>query len=180
MSKSAQTRIDLLHELGIHRIAHNSQEELLQHLQGTAALLQKWQASSELCDAALFHSIYGTEYFQTQAVDPTQRGRVIEVIGKKAEALVWLWCFGRRLSLPSDPELPARMQDRRDDSWIDLAPGQLQDLVNLWIADTLEQVRRMPGREVPSLRILYGFRQHALSAAVRALEEMMAEFSIPR
>ncbi|MHC5063991.1 MAG: DUF6817 domain-containing protein [Planctomycetota bacterium] len=176
MSDPAQDRLDLLRQFGIDRMAHNSQAELIKHLQGTATLLKNWGARPELCDAALFHSIYGTEYFTTQAVNLSSRDRVIEVIGEEAEALVWLWCFGRRLSLPSEAEAVPRMQDRRNETWIELAPGQLQDLVNLWIADTLEQLRRMPEREVPSLPILHKYRHLALPPAVQALEEMMAEF----
>jgi len=50
----------------------------------------------------------------------------------------------------------------------------------MWIADTLEQLRRMPEREVPTLAVLHGYRGQALPAAVTALDAMRREFDGPR
>ena len=92
-------RLAFLRAEGIDSVRHNSHEDLLPHLLGTSALLERWGARRAVVDAGLFHSVYGTEYFRTESVDATRRDAVREVIGEEAEAIVWLWCFGRRLTL---------------------------------------------------------------------------------
>jgi hypothetical protein len=121
----------------------------------------------------MFHSLYGTEYFSTATLDPARRDDVRAVIGAEAEALVWLWCFGRRTTLEASLEGRAepRIRDRRTEEWLPLAEQQLDDLVNLWIADTLEQLPRVAEREVSTARMLMRYRGRALLPAAAALEE---------
>ena len=56
-------RLELLRRLGFDRLEHDSHVPFLSHLLGTRRLLVEWGERPALCDAGLFHSAYGTEYF---------------------------------------------------------------------------------------------------------------------
>lgn len=173
MTSDEAYRETLLERIGLTAVRHNSNDDLVAHLRGTRDLLARWGARAVLCDAGLFHSAYGTEYFDDAALSDAYRREVLAVIGPEAERLVWLWCTGRRLTLPAEPDASPRIQDRRTGEWIALSQRELRDLVDLWIADTLEQLPRVPEREVPLLRVLHGYRHWAMPAALDALEETM-------
>ncbi|TDJ66316.1 MAG: hypothetical protein E2O39_16640 [Planctomycetota bacterium] len=167
-----RTHLTFLHEAGAAAVRHNSEADLLPHLLGTRDLLREWGARPALQDAGLFHSVYGTEFFVTATLPAARQAEVRAVIGAEAEALVRLWCFGRRYSLTASlaGETEPRMQDRRDEEWASLTEGQLEDLLNLWIADTLEQLHRVLEREVPIALELMRYRDRALPRARVALE----------
>jgi hypothetical protein len=61
MDAQLTRRIQFREAAGIGRMKH-SERGLLQHLLGTHALLGDWGARTALCDAGLFHSVYGTEH----------------------------------------------------------------------------------------------------------------------
>jgi hypothetical protein len=169
-------RLAFLRESGAVAVRHNSHEDLVPHLKGTRDLLRGWGAREALCDAGLFHSIYGTEYFTTATLGSDRRADVRAVIGAEAEELVWLWCFGRRTSLAENLERDGdyRIQDRRTQEWLPIEGQQFDDLVDLWIADTLEQLDRVREREVPVAKGLMRYRERALPAARAALERRVA------
>lgn len=54
-------------------------------------MLKAWGCESHVCDAGLFHSIYGTQIFKTQTVPYTERGRIRAHIGARAERLAYLF-----------------------------------------------------------------------------------------
>ena len=172
-------RIELLRRLGADRVRHNSNEDLMPHLLGTRRLLAAWGARPELCDAGMFHSIYGTEYFETETAPNSRGDEIRAVIGDEAEAIVELWCFGRRTTLAKNLESSEEpvLQDRRSGEWWTISRQQLADLVNLWIADTLEQFDRVQARELPIARALVPYRDFALPRARQALDEVLAQHS---
>jgi hypothetical protein len=169
-------RLAFLRSEGIDAVRHNSHEDLLPHLMGTSALLEGWGARRAVVDAGLFHSVYGTEYFQTESLDATRRDAVRAVIGDEAEALVWLWCFGRRLTLEGNLGRGDgfTIQERLEGTWVPIDARQYGDLVDLWVADTLEQFDRVRHREEPYAKILTAFRDRMLPAAREALEAKLA------
>ena len=175
-SDLSEQHLAFLRKIGAYDVRHNSHEQLLPHLRGTCELLRSWGARAELCDAGLFHSVYGTEFFATDTLQTSARAEIQEVIGEEAEALVWLWCFGRRHSLKGalTGETELRMQDRRTEEWLPITRQQLRDLVNLWIADALEQLHRVPDREIPIARELMNYREHALPLAGEALAQVLS------
>jgi hypothetical protein len=176
-TETNRVRIELLRRLGADQVRHNSNEDLLPHLIGTGRLLASWGARAALCDAGMFHSIYGTEYFATETAPASSREEIRAVIGDEAEAVVELWCFGRRTSLAKSLESRAEalIQDRRSGEWRTISRRQFEDLVNLWIADTLEQFDRVPARELPIARALVPYRDLALPRAREALDEVLAK-----
>jgi hypothetical protein len=65
-----------------------------QHLKDVHDYLQKQGASQEVCDAGLFHSIYGTEFFEPEpgTTNHVTREVIRALIGEYAEHLVWVFC----------------------------------------------------------------------------------------
>jgi hypothetical protein len=64
----------------------HSGRTLFDHLKGVHDLLRDWDNEHYVCLAGLFHSIYGTNTFKHKSL--SDRARLIEMIGLKAELLV--------------------------------------------------------------------------------------------
>lgn len=60
------------------------------HLYHTGYLLWKMGEPEYLCDAGLYHSVYDTSYFKANL--NVSRNKVKEIIGEKAEELVFNFC----------------------------------------------------------------------------------------
>jgi hypothetical protein len=74
----------------------HSGRTLYAHLCGTHDLLQAWGNREAVCDAGLFHSIYGTRRFRHQAYPLKDRTTIANLIGREAEHLVYLFCMADR------------------------------------------------------------------------------------
>src|SRR5271166_729667 len=95
--------IELLRDLGADKIPH-SRKTLLDHLLGTADIIRRWTDDEDTYKAALFHSIYGTEFFKDAPLksltnSAEARSRIINAIGPAAERLVYVFCVMDRGSL---------------------------------------------------------------------------------
>ena len=135
-------RLDLLKRLGFADLEHDSHVPFLSHLLGTRRLLAEWGERAAMCDAGLFHSAYGTEYFPvSQDVD---RSEVEAVIGAEAEEIAHAWCTIRRdtIHLGRDGQ-PSTVIDRHSGDRVELADQIVADIATLWAADTVEQIHRM-------------------------------------
>ena len=73
----------------------HSGRDLYTHLEGTRKELEKLGAPEYLQDAGLFHSVYGTTAFMSEAglVSFNDRDKIVELIGKQAEEIVWWFCM---------------------------------------------------------------------------------------
>ena len=80
-------------------LAHNGEESFDDHLVGVQSVLRAWGAPEHITDAALFHSIYGTEGFQGFSLPLSQRKDIADLIGARAERLAWLFCMVDRLTV---------------------------------------------------------------------------------
>ena len=80
-------------------LAHNGEESFDDHLVGVQSVLRAWGAPEHITDAALFHSIYGTEGFQGFSLPLSQRKDIADLIGARAERLAWIFCMVDRLSV---------------------------------------------------------------------------------
>ena len=121
----------------------HSGEHLLDHLLATRALVESWGARPALCDAVLFHSVYGTEFLGEGIVGTERRAEVRTLIGDESEALAWLWHAVRRESLADNLGRSENLRvDCRDGTVASLSRQQFEDLVNLMIADAVEQLPR--------------------------------------
>jgi hypothetical protein len=131
-------RLELLKSLGFGELQHDSHVPFMSHLIGTRRLLVSWGSRPALCDAGLFHSVYGTEFFQ-----PAQRAErdvVTAIVGAEAERIAWLWCNIRRATL--DPNNDT-VELRGDGTVEHLTAHEVDDIATLWAADTVEQIERM-------------------------------------
>lgn len=162
---SDDARLVYLRRLGFDSLEHDSHVPFLSHLVGTARLLRRWGSDGHLCDAGLFHSVYGTEYFEpSDSADPAE---VRELIGPQAERVAWLWCTIRRDTL--DPDARTAI-DRRSGDVLSMTGVELGDVATLWAADTVEQIERMTAEE----RSFAGGLQRVVHAASAPAQDAVA------
>lgn len=120
---------------------------LIEHLQGVASLLTAYGARAALCDAGLFHSVYGTESYQSQTIPLELRPRVVGLIGEEAERLAWLFGVMQKESfyaLLGTGE--GDITHRQLGASIRLSHQDMSDLCDLTVATWLEQRPRAPER----------------------------------
>ncbi len=162
-------RLALLKRLGFGDLTHDSHVPFMSHLLGTRRVLVEWGERPALCDAGLFHSAYGTEYFPVD--HPAERDEVRGVIGDDAEEIAWLWCTIRRDTM--DPSGPTTVVERRDGGTLELDRRRTADVATLWAADTVEQIGRMTPDERAFARSLDRVLDLASPAAQDAARAVM-------
>lgn len=99
------------------------------HLIATSAILAKLGAPKYLCDAALYHSAYGTSYFPVE-INFT-REALVQLIGEQAERLVDIFC-------KTETRIPSIIENRG--GWDDEIH---RDLLLIEYANLIEQEPRM-------------------------------------
>ena len=83
------TKINFLKDAGTESMPHKNQS-LFEHLVGVRNKLKNMRAPDYVQDAGLFHSIYGTDSYKHQTTN--DRKKVRELIGERAEFLVYMFC----------------------------------------------------------------------------------------
>ena len=86
----------LKNELRTNETRHSKVRTLFDHLTGTYSLLKKWEDPQWICDAGLYHSIYGTQIFKKKSFPLEKRHVLRELIGERAEYLAYLFCVTDR------------------------------------------------------------------------------------
>jgi hypothetical protein len=164
-----------LRERGADALAH-SDTTLTLHLRRVHLLLKAWGAGTDVAAAALLHSIYGTEFLRDAVTAASERVYVRELIGERAEALVWLWHSLQRESLTAcadhaqDPYVVSRLTGER----LPLTRTQFAGLANLMIADAVEQLpRRDAAARARQRGLLTPLFPFALPAAVDAARAVL-------
>jgi ATP-dependent Clp protease ATP-binding subunit ClpA len=174
MDEQLEKRLRFLRKANTEGMPH-SDRGLLDHLLGTRQLLVEWEARPALCDAGLFHSVYGTESYELKAIPLTMRNEVQQLIGEEAESLAWLFCMMRRETLFQNPgrEGELRVQHRLTDEWLPLTKIQFQDLLTMTIANTLEAFPHCSWFWRRYLRMgLRQYRDIAIPPAQRAIDRI--------
>ncbi|ANW23123.1 hypothetical protein BA953_02300 [Vibrio coralliilyticus] len=112
------------------------------HLVGTESLLAKWHASDTVRSAGLFHAAYGTAGFDESMVSLEMRSEIAAVIGREAEALVYLYCScDRDYVFPQFDSKPfIQFRDRFTGSVFEMTEEQLHQFCELTVANELELV----------------------------------------
>jgi hypothetical protein len=165
-------KLAFLRALGFGTLQHDSHVPFLAHLGGTRRLLNAWGERPALCDAGLFHSVYGTEFFVPDRIP--ERDDVTAVIGAEAERIAWLWCAIKRETIDVGR---ATVRLRRGDLAEQLTPVEVGDLATLWAADTVEQISRMAPHErafASGLRSVVHAASNPAQLAVAALTDPVA------
>lgn len=70
----------------------HSNSNFFNHLKNVYELLVQMKQPDYICDAGLYHSIYGTSYFSSESSEYVSEDRVKTLIGDKAESLVKMFC----------------------------------------------------------------------------------------
>jgi SM-20-related protein len=146
-SVSVEDKFQFLARFGADGVGHSGRA-LLDHLKATADMLAAWGEEAAVCDAGLFHSVYGTETFRRAILSVDRRAELAAVIGQRAERLAHL--FGamtkRSFFLAVSPRGPGELTllDGRQEP---VARSELKDLAHIFAANWLEQFPRMPARQ---------------------------------
>ncbi|MEZ4450575.1 MAG: hypothetical protein R3B09_13930 [Nannocystaceae bacterium] len=148
------------------RVAHSS-ADLLAHLEGTYALLRAWGAREAVALAGLCHSVFGTEMFGGDALPEDLRGELAAVIGGEAARLVWLFGVIDRASFTAAVRGEGPAIDRRGGADLELSAADLADLAEIYAANAVEQIPRLPGIVAVVERALLGPCAALLSPAAR-------------
>ena len=146
--------------------ARHSGRELLDHLEGTYAILANWESPPHVCHAGLFHSIYGTKAFPLVSLDESARALLRQLIGDQAEALVYAFHLADWNVILRDPDF-AKQLSRSSAGIFEIA-----------IANLVEQVPRLMRMGQDREAFLNAARMHRTlepwlsDAAVRSLREL--------
>ena len=89
MNDLTSTKINFLKDAGTESMPHKNQS-LFEHLVGVRNKLKNMGAPDHVQDAGLFHSIYGTDSYKNQTTNDRQK--VKDLIGERAELLVYMFC----------------------------------------------------------------------------------------
>lgn len=174
MDDELEKRVRFLRAAHVDGLPH-TERGLLDHLLGTRQLLVDWRAQSAVCDAGLFHSVYGTEHYAPTAIPISMRAGVQQLIGAEAESLAWMFCMMRRESFDQNlgREGEFAVQHRLTSEWLPLTPGQFHDLVTMTFANTLEAFPHLSWSVHRNCRAyLRPFRRVAISGAQNAFDRL--------
>lgn len=135
---------DYIISLGAAEIAH-TEKTYLAHAIGVYNDMKAWDGSDDLCYAALFHSIYGTQGFQGFTLSLEKRPELQGLIGDYAEKIAFVNCFMDRSTMDAQvgeekAEYPIR--NRVTGETMILTKAEYEDLLTLHLCDLLEQVER--------------------------------------
>lgn len=135
---------DYIIALGAADVGH-TEKTYLAHAIGVYNDMKAWNGTPELCRAALFHSIYGTQGFQGFTLPLDRQPELRALIGDYAEKLAYLNCFMDRDSLDAQvtqAEGPYTIIHRVTGEPMTLTKGEYEDLIRLHLCDWLEQAPR--------------------------------------
>ena len=169
MSKATKDAIAFLINHGAHTSGHSGRG-LLDHLQGTRALLVKWGAEDTTCDAGLFHSVYGTESYRHVTLPLDLRRSVAALIGTEAETLAYVFGAKTKESFMAnaDRDDSFTIHDRFAQIDIPLAPEQFRALSEVFVANTVEQAPQIDEKRILSVQQRYDWVCAHVSATAQA------------
>ena len=174
MNSIEDEKIAFLREAHADEI-HHSDRALLDHLVATAGLLEHWGARAAVCDAGLYHSVYGTEFFRSATVDQARRTSVQQRIGAEAERLAWLFCAMQRDRFEREAAAgtPGALHFHAGGEPTAVTAGEVADLANIVAANAVEQLPRLPRRARAMVVGLLAMRAHLLETAIAGLEQFL-------
>jgi hypothetical protein len=130
--------------LGVDQVDHTN-KSFLAHLIGVYRDMESAGCTEEVCQAGMFHSIYGTEKFQGFKLPVERRAEVRNLIGERAERLAYWNCAMDRATFDRALEQrvgPYQVRDRLTGEQIAISADDFDDLCRVHLYDWLEQVPR--------------------------------------
>lgn len=144
MEPKLKTLTDYIISLGAAEVSHTD-KTYLAHAIGVYNDMKAWDGTPEMCRAALFHSIYGTQGFQGFTLPLERQPELRGLIGAYAEKIAYLNCFMDRDSLDAQvtqPDGPYTIIHRVTREPMLLTKTEYEDLIRLHLCDWLEQAPR--------------------------------------
>lgn len=177
MSVPLKKLTDYVVGLGAARIQH-TEGTYLAHAIGVYKDMKGWEADDEICRAALFHSIYGTDTFQDFTLPLDRREELRQLIGDRAERIAYANSAMDRDSLDCQIDRESnvyRLKDRITGGDIELSRDDFEDLLRVHLCDWLEQVERTTTLTWEYRRIPYRKMAERLGgAAMEAYDQVFA------
>ncbi|MFT5683259.1 MAG: hypothetical protein ACI8RZ_004190 [Myxococcota bacterium] len=117
------------------------------HLQGVRTLLAQYGARPALCDAGLFHSVYGTESYTHQTIPDDLRPQVVALLGGEAERIARLFGVMEKESFYALLEAgEGVVTHRQTGASVAVSRADVCDLSDLTVANWLEQRPRVEAK----------------------------------
>lgn len=139
MSMAGQAAIRrFLAERGAGRTPHSGRT-LLDHLAGTARILESWGCSPEVSAAGFLHSVYGTNAFSVATVAQSERDIVIGLAGAEAERLAFLFSTSERPRAFLYALRDKTLRDRRTGETTPVPAETAMQLIEIECANLIEQ-----------------------------------------
>ena len=165
--------IEALEGLGTREVGHSG-GALINHLIGTYVLLKKWQLDRSVCEAGLYHSVYGTESFSASSLSAGERRTVVRAIGERAENLVYLFGIMNRSSFYRnlfDEKSEFLLKNRLTRKILSVDRNIFVDLCHIVLANWLEQKPRVPeGYENWRMKEMFAMRAYLCDLAIADLK----------
>lgn len=178
LDRTTFAKLDFLIGQGAGRRSHSGRT-LLAHLHGTRQLLVMWGARPSLCDAGLFHSVYGTQHFPNGVIEGSERGQVRCLIGSDSEELAFAYgCMDReRFYATIGCGGSYNIFNRFTGELMSSERSQFVDLCNIDAANLVEQCCRDPaGLLAPTyIQRMLPFLLPEAQLAVRSVYGLVAD-----
>jgi hypothetical protein len=142
-SASINDKLLALKNLGVGEFAHLN-GNLESHLSGTYGLLVEWNNPEYICDAGLYHAVYGTQPMTRLGMphkeySPSDRPKIREIIGTESERLVYFYgACDRDYFYPQIGSSMAVYRDRFTGEKQELPCGTMKALLEITMANELE------------------------------------------
>jgi catechol 2,3-dioxygenase-like lactoylglutathione lyase family enzyme len=164
---------ELLLGWGADRLAHPG-GTLYEHLRRVASLLEAWSADPAVLMAGLCHACYGTDGYDQALLGVDDRAILVELIGRRAESLVYLYGSCDRASVY--PRLagsdPVPFRDRFTGRTVVPTEPDLRGFLEITAANELDVVAHNPAMAAEHgaglLRLFTHSRERLSDAAWRA------------
>ncbi|MEO7426098.1 MAG: DUF6817 domain-containing protein [Fibrobacteria bacterium] len=136
-------KLSALKELGVGEFAHLN-GSLETHLLGTYELLREWNNPGYVCDAGLYHAVYGTQPMERLGIphkeySPSDRPKIREIIGEESEQLVYFYAAcDRDFFYPQIGSSMAQYRDRFTGNKLELPLDKLKGMLEITMANELE------------------------------------------
>lgn len=171
-------KIETLLQLGAEQFVHIN-GSLMKHLSGTQELLIGWDAPTEVCDAGLYHAIYGPDGLGGNLLSLEQRDQVAQTIGNAAESLVYLYCAcDKAFVLPQlGRSAPVVFRDRFTGEEYELSARSLTDFCEILAANELDVCSSSADKSLlhseRTRALLQAFLPHVRARAKACLESVL-------
>ncbi|GAB0104223.1 hypothetical protein JMUB6875_31970 [Nocardia sp. JMUB6875] len=181
---SRRTRVErFLRDRGADTIDHPG-GTLLAHLRRVADVLAAWGHDEDLQLAGLAHAVYGTDGFDRYLVELSDRPTVIDLLGPRAESLIYFYASCDRTALyPRIDATPLVFRDRFTGDEFEPDDSDFRAFLELTAANELDVMAQNSDLATQHGAPLYGLftrvRPHLTPAAWSACHSQLSSIPHP-